>query len=184
MESTLRKDALAVTFLEVELLIKHTVHHYRRLHGGDWEDLFSTALQAFMKAFETHGESKAGKKSSFTSYVRWVVWHDLMSEGRRIAYRGNLLKKVDNSVLQDQETRPCGWAFTEFLEDLSSEDARLLVKMIIDAPEELATIIRKRNLKPRGIKNLVRDFLLESGWTLSRFSEAFEEVKEIWNAAS
>jgi len=126
---TMRRDALAETYADVQLLIHKTCHDFQKQYGGDYQDLFSYAQEIFIAAYDRYTE---GKGMKFTTWVRQLIWWKLKDEVRVRQQHLVLLPREDVGVLE-AATAPIQVEFD--LEDFCavrelSKGARLIVKLV------------------------------------------------------
>ena len=73
MSNALAMEAVTVTYLDVKNLIYDTCHKFKRRYGGNIEELIDCANYFFVLAYHSHDAAK----SSFTTYLRFKIWHGL-----------------------------------------------------------------------------------------------------------
>lgn len=162
------------TFLEVEPDIRLTVHRFRLRYGGNMEDLWSIAHEAFMYAFLTF-ESSCG---SFSSYVRYCTWKQMLEQTRSQCRRNSKLPRVPFDNIREPVTKHNHFV-TDLLDELS-EDGKLVVSLVLDAPMDIYMYLleHKGPQNPNKVRNALRSFLREVGWNTARITESFNEIRE------
>ncbi len=152
------------TYHSVEKLIWRTTNRFHQCHTTteSTDDLLSIAHMAFVEAYHSYDSSKGASFSTWT--VRMVWWHLLN------ANRDAQLPIVDTEhEVTDSQSN---FHLFEFLEELT-EDARIITKLILDTPTDLAEVIQ-REYVPRAT---IRRWLIRLGWTAKRITESFAEIR-------
>ena len=163
-----RKNA-EETYLEVEDLIRKEVWRICKKWGGDFDELMAEGQAVFMAAFDSY------TPASGTQFTTWLVnqlrWN-LTDQVRTRIGRNKRFEPVD-----DQQITGCyrDWKPADLLDDLH-EDARLVAKLVIDTPAEIAWIYERKGGQPRNLRSTIRDYLADLGWTTVRIAESFREV--------
>lgn len=167
------------TYADVEKLIYHACHQFQRKFGGDIEEMISIGNEKFMSSYEKF-DSSQGSFSTFL-YINisnalqdhhWHEWRRFalsldneMSDGRSYA----------NEVRDDSVS---GFDLSQFAEDMS-EDAVMILKLVLDSPAELANIAIGKGGNPRNWRSSIRDWLESMGWSNERVAEGFEEIRGV-----
>ena len=60
-----------------------------------------------------------------------------------------------------------------------SEDAKMVVSLVLQPPAELYYESVRRGDKPRNLRSALRDYLHAIGWGLERVAESFSEIKDV-----
>jgi DNA-directed RNA polymerase specialized sigma24 family protein len=68
------------------------------------------------------------------------------------------------------------WRISELLDELG-DDARTVVKLVVETPAELAAVVQGKGDQPRNYRSSVRNYLAELGWTAVRVAESFNEIR-------
>jgi hypothetical protein len=176
--AAVRREAVAVTFEDVERLIYQAVHDFRRRYGGDVEDLKSQAYLLFMKAYERYDR----RKGSFSTWCYEVVYLGLLQDLRRQLHRRSRVRVVNADVDRLARKRPARQAsfdLRDFLDGLS-DDARLVVKTVTGTSREYRSYLQMRGdeLSTFFMRNALRDLLKDHGWDGARIRTAFTEVAD------
>ena len=158
------------TYEECRKLIYSTVWSVIRQYGGDFDDLMSEANVAFLDAYESFDGS-----SAFTSWVYSTVWYRCVDfVGSRLENQRRFQSVEDDTTIPDR--RRSSWRINDMLEELG-EDARLVVKLTIETPAELARIADVKGGQARNLRSSLRQYLADMGWTAVRIAESFCEVQ-------
>jgi RNA polymerase sigma factor (sigma-70 family) len=180
------------TYLEVENLIRREVWRICKKWGGDFDELMSEANIAFLDAYDSFDGS-----SSFATWTRQIVWYKCVDliRGRlteqaryasnpgdetvgRIPCRVNGDATHDRMLIEIPDRPHSTWKVQEMLEELT-EDARIVVKLVVETPAELEAIARAKGGQPRNLRSSIRSYLAEAGWTAARIAESFNEVRQV-----
>lgn len=159
------------TYIEVENLIRKEVWRIIGKYGGDFDDLMTEASAIYLVAYDSFGTS------SGTKFTTWLVNN----------LRWGLIDKVRNrinherrfSVIDDQQISKNyrDWKPSDLIDELH-EDAKLVAKLVLDTPEEIMQVYMGKGGQPRNFRSTIRDYLIEMGWTASRISESFAEIRQ------
>ena len=176
MEAVLRKDSLTETFADVQCIINETVGHFCRRYGGDAEEWRAEANLAFVESYDSYKE----KRGRFNTWVRWCVWKDLISYTRRLYRQWPYPNETNSHILEYLQDKKTASSFSpmEFLEE-ANEDARLLINLIWEPPQEILDAEIKSGNHPCHMKMVLKNYLFKIGWTGTRIKESFEEIERI-----
>lgn len=181
MNTALREAALTDTFEDVEKLIYDTVHQFNRRYGVDVEESIGVGKEIFMKVL-TAPIGRGGydpTRGSFTNWLRFKVWHELLERKEREARDYSRLKRVDAElgVVADR-TPPLGrWA--EIRDELST-DAKMVAHVFLDPPLDVkASLMEMGRPTPFRMQRAVMDFFTTMGWTRDRVLESFGELQRV-----
>jgi len=171
------------TYLEVENLIYHTVHDYLKSHSGDFEELVAEANLVFVKVYEVFDPSKGALSTLLVS----SIWRRFIDIGRKKSNEKSVWSvssNVDrgNGTLEDglADHRVGEFNFIEFATGLT-EDAKLVMKLALESPEELAKEAIGKGDAPRNWRSSIRWHLYNLGWSVDRVASSFEEVRMALN---
>lgn len=149
----------------VEKLIYSVAWRHCRAYGGDIDDMISLCYEAFVDAFRTFDPTK-GK---FSARVWALAWFKMFrTEEKR-------KKAIGAAISEDTEGKEV-FSVNHLLEEVSN-DARRVLKMVLEPPIELMSI---EGLRPQPHKTAacVRALLRGMGWTGERIGRTFQEIKE------
>jgi hypothetical protein len=142
-------DAIAQTWEDVKLLVYKTVHLFIKRYGGDFDELVGESHMMYMRACEGYDG-----RSSFPTYVRWVVWHDLQELLRKAMRRNG--KVVFGDIDPNQHGYHSTFDYAEFFDELS-EDAKVVVGLVMDTPQELVNTMIARGGSPQTQRSVIRE---------------------------
>ena len=165
---------------EVEHLVTHICNLFRTKHGGDPEDLQDTAVQVFVDVYRSWREGEA----PFTSFLSTCIYRRLLDEKRKNLRinpiridRGSVKYGELEQSLQIEDTSRT-FNYSEFLEEMT-EDARIVVKLVLETPPEISKIIEGKGGHPKNVRSTIRQYLLQLNWTYSRINESFSEIAKV-----
>lgn len=163
---------IADTFRDVENLLYHICHQFSQKHGGDIDDHISTAHQVYMDVYRTWKEGYA----PFSNYVATCLYRRLLMEKqrqRRIPVMSISQEDGDYEIEDLNQS-----SFLElFLNDLS-DDSKLVIQLIFETPDEIQSLIDGKGGSPRNIRSTIKEYLRKTGWTFTRITESFEEIRQ------
>lgn len=176
MNAVAQQEAIAITFEEVKLLIWDTCHKFYRRYGnlnGTVEELFSLAQLSFMKAYHSYTKTTA----SFATWVRWYIWHELLEYQRGDMRRNKAAKVTPTDMVENDNfiANQSNFKMIDFVDGLS-EDAKMVVNLVLDPPDGLAAAMRKRGPGDGRTKLSIEQFLLGFEWDSIKISEVFSEI--------
>ena len=165
------REAAEETYGEVEDYIRWQVWDLVRRYGGDFEDMMAEAASVFVAAYQTY--QPGGGHPPFTIWLRNFVRWTLIDELRiRLKHQARHDPVDPAAVPRTYGTfSPAGFA-----EELG-DDARLVVKLVVDTPAELLDIVQGKGNQPRNFRSSIRQYLAEAGWTAIRVAAAFREIQ-------
>ena len=156
------------TFREVERLINKLTWRAVWAHPKcDFDDLQSVAYEGYALAYATYD---LAKDTEFTTHVWWCVTHTLQNYCTAFVRAYKKHAYDSEAVESAQEHRNGFWDRVSEL----SEDAQCVVKLIVDAPEEILSVIDSHD--PKG---MLRCYLAGMGWTMARVTESYSEITEL-----
>jgi len=173
----LQKELIAATYEDVEKLVCWMVHKFIRRKGGRFEEWKPVADLAFVRFYYTWRP----ERGSFTNWIAFNVYTELLEEQRNIARKKELAKieSVDFEELEKRTPeRTSGFKLFEFLDELG-EDAKIVARLAVETPAELVQVMVELGGKPHHRRKALRDYLRDLGWTGARISESFAEIKTI-----
>jgi DNA-directed RNA polymerase specialized sigma24 family protein len=179
MIATACDSAVNETYEDVRLLVYRIVHKFAACYGFTFDDLITHAHLAYVKAYEAYTTSKPApgkKKAKFSSFMYFWVTTDLITYvNKEKRHRHN---ELEESMVEGYtpDARP----FLEQLEEELSEDASLVVRLVLDTPEEFSATCHWCAAKnPIGMRRSVSEYLKNHGWARERIEEAFLEIRQI-----
>lgn len=158
--------------------IYSTVQSFVKRSGytGDVDELRSYAHELFMEA--VHDNRFDPSKSKFGTFVRNKIWFGLKERQRREIGRNNLIRRsgLDVATVADADQK----TFT--LDDLDlSEDAKTVIRLVLEEPIDFRMALGKKRTEtasPATYRAAAKEVLQDLGWTISRITETFNEIRE------
>lgn len=174
MDLTLRKDALAETYLDslekLKALLRNIKKKYDR-PGFDLEELESESLVQFVRAYDTYKPDKG----SFESWMWFRVGKCLLEKIRSAAYRHNRLPRSYPELETIPEDR---LDINQILNEVS-QDAALVMGLVLSPPPDITMGLWQRGKStPNNWRAAIHEFLQDLGWAQSRIHESFQEIQE------
>lgn len=139
-------------------------------NGLTFDEALSSANEAYARAYH-HYDPAAG--ASFPTYIYNEVRYALLNRIRDDSNRCNRVA-VDSRPAEAAPAR-AGYRLERLMVDLS-DDARLVMRLVIDSPDELGSVLTARS--PSRSRRGLWKYLRGLGWTMGRVSESFEELRE------
>lgn len=167
MEATITTD-INTAYTQMRELIAKQAATFKRKYGGEFEELLSTANEAFTKQHHAFFAGKTAIKDDYQAAIRMFIWDAMLERTRRSMRRMEKAAMIPIDGLENLiETRPrANW----ILEDLS-KDAAYVVETVLDTPEVFGT----RHIT----KEVVQRHLRTLGWQYKRIKAAFNEIKTV-----
>lgn len=182
MGTALREIAWTDTYEDVEKLIYDTVHQFNRRYGVDVEESIGVGKEIFMKVL-TSPIGRGGydrSRGSFTNWLRFKIWHELLERKEKEARNYSRLKRVDVedwSRFTVAAPPPGRWA--EIREELST-DAKMIVHVMLDPPLDVtATLKALGTPTPHRMRRAVMEFFCDLGWSKERVADSFNEIRRV-----
>jgi DNA-directed RNA polymerase specialized sigma subunit len=167
MNACLEKDCVNESFGDVKLLIYNTVQQFKRKYNiYDVEELIGIGHLAFMEASHTY---KNNEGTTFSSWVRFVVWKSLLNHIAREA-------KVKKFRIDERRSSYRTSHFIDFFDALGT-DAKQIVNLILQTPSELQNLIEDAGGEMKNVKRILRAYLKETGWKEKQIRFAFAQIQ-------
>lgn len=159
------------TYSDVEKLIYKVVNEFMRRHGGEFEELLSTANEVFMDAYLSW---KAGM-APFTNFLSICIYRRLLGEKRKrmkMPLKSLVDKEGANIEVEDKHRE-----FNEAgLVDGLSSVAKELVGLVLHTPDALAAAVRAKGDKDIHYSSTIKEYLYSMGWSRATVRSAWGEV--------
>lgn len=170
------------TYDDVERLLRHVCVQFMRRNGGhlgtagdgsEFDDAMSEARIAYMRAYQTW-QPDGGSK--FTTYLCQCVYRRLLDRYKFDRRRRALWQGVaDPDTLGVPDRLPFD---RDSFERHLTEDAQVVLSLVLDAPDEIAQIAMNKGGQPQNWRSTIRDYLAAMGWAARRITRTFDEIKE------
>lgn len=182
------KRPIDETYEDVEKLIYHTVWGFISSHGGDFDELCSIANQVFMDVY--NGGWQPDKGTTFTGFLALCItrrlqdnyWNEKRHQmasldySNECSYDDGTFGSVSSAGEVEDYRCSTKFNFSDFTEEMS-EDAKTVVKLVLETPAELTEVAMGKGGDPRNWRSTIRDFLCSIGWSYERVSKSFNEVR-------
>jgi len=178
MAATIQQETFQprrASYEHVEKLLHYICCRFQRSHGGDYDDLFSDASEAYCIAYNTFD----GTRKNFSGWVYYRVWVGLQkclaARRKQTAHETYGLKMEALAALDDGPY--------SLLAEVSN-DAAVVLRLALEPPPDIVALMKEREHEEPAEKPVDRrrgaimTFLLELGWTWRRVAESFAEVRE------
>lgn len=150
-------------FPQIENLIRYLVRSFlKRAPYLDQDTLMSEGQLAYLEALEDYKP----EESLFTTHL----WHKVTQRLLDVKEKAYWEKSHRPIIELDKMPTKENFNLQQFLLELS-EDAKLMVQLTLEPPEEKKTVRSKRS-------GLIA-YLKDVGWTMSRIHKGFAELREI-----
>lgn len=177
--SKLSQDAVNETYKDLERMLFQLTHKAARRFGVRFEDLLPAAQNGFVYAYRTYNPNNK-RKAKFVTWCYFVVNKEIanwMEEHVKHSKRSASHVEVNDETLGASSTDA---AFRSDLEAELSDDAKHVVHLILDTPEDIRALYRfnKANTS-RDALRCAREHLMDIGWSASRVVESFNEIRAL-----
>lgn len=168
-----KRDRLADVYTSKVDIIAMTVGAFVARYGGHYDTLRTDADLCFLLCCDKYGVDA----EDFDSRLKRWVWFGLFDEYRTTA---GLRRQVNTQLYGDMT--PVEPYYEDDLTALDkyadlSDDAQACIYLALDPPDELRIKAGQRGGRPQNIRSTMREHLHGLGWTNTRVSTAFKEVK-------
>ena len=183
----LRKEILTATYEDMQNLIFETAWKHWRRHGGDIEDLVGQANLSFIRAVDSHDESK----SELTTWIVVCINQDLRNYMVR-EYRQTHISIIDEKIKRshlsvsdegehlDIQDSYNTISVMELLDEME-KDAHTILQLFLETPKEVIMNVleegKHMNHLQGYMRRRLRNRLRQMGWTINRIKKSFNEIK-------
>lgn len=187
MNTILQEDILTTTFYDTERMINKAVKNFYLRYGGEINDWKAEAHLIFMKAHNSYDDNCQVK---FTTYLHTLLYTLLQSYYIKYVSRTQtLLFDHEELVRNVADAKRQPYHLVDLLDEMK-QDARALIQLIWEMPEEL----KREKLTPCNkskyyksnhalhMKVFLKSYLRSKGWTHTRIQKTFTEIGEKINA--
>lgn len=163
------------TFTDVQSLLWHHVWRFVGRYGnryGTPDDLFSELCETFVRAYDLF-DPEQGKE--FSTYLVCKIQLKLSNIVRLAAGGYSRTPRPNWEALREiDRSDPRSNRWESLLADLSS-DARAIVRLVVNVPDDVETIIKRT---PKEIRPSLWSYLSRIGWSENRIGTALKEIRE------
>ena len=158
----------------------------RRFHHVDFDEAMSSANEAYMVAYNTYDPTKG---ASFPTWVYWQVRGGLQAfaerEKRYTIHEKTGLLFTDKSENEPELSKVLEPAQEEDVELGLSQEARQLLHLILETPEELARTLADMSEDGEELWNTLMEFpkdlaTMLSGWDRSKLRRVLRRITTAW----
>jgi hypothetical protein len=154
-------------------LIYYLANKFFRSYGGEFDEIESEANYAFVLACQSHDPNRG----SLSTWAHSCIWGRLRS-ARYLKIRESQ-RLVD---YKDEIHSPEQGAVSYFMMDLRnivSENAREVVDLVLDMPEDVAQMSIERGRGPSTVRRSLYKYLTKQvGWSERQVRGTFDEIRE------
>ena len=168
---SLEDDAIVTSFQDTEKLIFKICHSMSAKYHIPFEDVVAQARLIFMKEYRNFDPTKA----RFTTHLyRGLVWQLTDWLQKEYFHRSHL--EINEEVVGAEDHPRCA---THDIEMRVSEEARIVISLVVSTPEHLHTLLRWNRADGRKkILGTIREYLRdELGWSNQIISQSFQELR-------
>ena len=151
-------------FKQFKPMIYQIIHRQSCCGICSFDDREGVANLGFIKAYRNFDENKGKLSTVIYNTVRYELLNQCKKNRRNARMYHN-----DFIVTHASDNRSTFW---ESLWELS-DDARMIVKTICEAPEEIVSLWLRAKSRRR---ILVFQYLHDLGWSIPQLSESFKEI--------
>jgi len=151
---------------EIKTDLSKTVNTFRRMYGGEVDDLRSLAGELFTIACHEYDP----KRADLQGFVHWKIWYGLLN--RKRADRPLKMQKLPRQLIGRRQ-----FSLRKLFAEIS-QDARTIIRLFVDPPAEVTNLASKQG-RVEDLRRAVELYLSQSsGWTWLRMGKAFTEIQE------
>lgn len=175
--SPFHDEAVVDTYEGVKLLIYKVAQKYAAINNVPVDEVISAAHMIFMKAFHYHYRPKTGKRpATFSTRLHNSLQWELVDYMRKESkHRGHLEVNEELVGATDTDTN-----FRVALESELSDDAKHIVRLILDTPDDINALFKWEGVTSRkGCLRALKEHLEDCGWGARRIAESFNELRTI-----
>lgn len=174
---------LEQTYQDVEKLLSWVVTQFVKRYGGDWDEYRSEANVVFLNVYEAFNPDLGSFANVLAiSVKRRLIHRRNMNLRRRMDSLDRQVPGMDKGTLGDLVADAPKSTFSlQGLADSVSQDAKLVITLLFDAPAEVESEAEGKGGTPRNWRSSIRTYLRSKGWRNDRIAESFEEIKQALN---
>lgn len=151
----------------IEKLMILIAKRFAESHRGiDFSEAMSDVGEAFVKALQVYDG-----RIPFSHFVAKLATRRMQQSFRKLPSADIQSMEGDHLPSPDRSD----FTIEKFRESLS-RDAKVVVDLAINTPSGMQRMFEMRGGRPRNWRSVIRDHLSESGWSITRIYEAFQEI--------
>lgn len=167
METAIAASASAPSYESVERFAHLICYKFSARFGGHHNDLLSEVNSAFLDAQRIYNPAQG----TFLTLFHRVAWRRLISFARKERVRKTA------SIVGDVPARQISdFSVDGLLAELSG-DAAVVLRLVFDAPYEIAKTVSDKGGEGRNWRSTIREYLIDKGWNGQRVSQTFDEIR-------
>lgn len=168
MSMVMEQSIIEEMYQSIDNLINKICWNFVWRCGGEFEDYKSECLLKFTEVVVGQ-KYQSGRGILFSTWLYTVMQNALTSMVRkRMKDQGRL--RIDSQFIDNLQPVATDSNFEDRMETLS-EDARVVVEMVCNPPDELD------GLKPRTGLRRLRNYLWSNDWDMPRITDTFSEIR-------
>ena len=175
-QTAIQIDAFDQTYRDVENLINKIVWKFQHKYGGTFDEWKGEANFIFAKAFNRYVEGSG----TFITYLYICLQGQLNNfRARNTKQNQTISTEVlsnDEGAFDLQDVHNPSSSFIDLVDEIKSEDARTVLNLVLDMPEELKNTKMAGGSSPKHMKLFLKTYLQKIGWTARRATESFQEI--------
>lgn len=173
MNVTLRKESLASTYEDLDMLIWKAVWNYWYSYGGELEELRAEANLLFVNAYDTYQETFG----EITTWVYSQIYNRLrLAWSRRHSIETKQIPEdLEYPIKSPKKQR---WEIWEEL----GRDAQTMLRALMNGTTELTEEDLEKGFRACQTRKNIKLHFRRLGWTHLRIKETIKEIKGIVNA--
>ena len=175
-----KKPTLEEAYKQWEKFIYYVCHNFKGKYNGDVDEYISQANTIFAtKAYQAWNPDPETQKCSNETHFRSWIWMCLLDIYRPIWTKSTKYGAiVEPEVLENvAQKNLANFLDYEHLKHSLSKDAFTTLRLILNPPTELQTVIDGKGGTPRNYKSSVKQYLQSTmKWNRLRVIAAFEEL--------
>jgi hypothetical protein len=166
---------LEETYSDVHLLIYKITHRISIMYNYPFDDLIGEANRQFVKIFDKYDTSKGTKFSTWLAFKLSFNLRNYLNLETPHRFHAEFTPEIYDNP--DSFGVPLPPFFVPELKLELSPDAVRVVDLVLMAPDAYSSTCRWNKAKtPLGVRQSLREHLLDIGWSSSRIDEAFKEI--------
>lgn len=169
--TALHQDILNETYEDLKDLIYDQAHKKSRLFHMPFEDALSHAHFSYVRAVAAY---KDGTGAKISTWVAFCLHNDLINFLKR-EYKHYSYEQLEEELTGGDEVNFFVEEFTEGL----SDQARTVVQLILETPEELNMLLHWDGARNKsGVLRTVKGYLSDLGWVAHEIKDSLEEIRQ------
>lgn len=168
----------ADTYADVEQMLNKLAWHFSKSYGMDFDECKSEANYAYMMAYENWDSTRGCLFSTHVYNCAYYALQELRRTNAKISSRAKT-NYIGSSRQETEKGFDCPEKEPSLIMSLVGElddDAKIILRMFLETPGELAKVIRQRN--PSKVRAGLWKYMKECGWSMGQYVSGMENIKE------